>query len=231
MKPKIATVLFLLLGMRVQAQEHGVTPVESVKFHLRAKVEAVVPLTDFSGQVTPVDFAPKFALTLRVETVKPALDELVPDSQITFAIHSPALLFAGDPEKNLVYDFYLVRENEDGKVRFNGLSTHRPCADDDVVGYPLNGWVGYTNTGDSVSEMTVTARTHPQGPPLATATTDSTGRFSFPTLGLGKFYLKATKKLVDATVDAEAVVTVTKGKHLIACLVAEAEAANGGSPQ
>jgi hypothetical protein len=81
-------------------------------------------------------------------------------------------------------------------------------------------WV--QNTGDSVSDMTVIARSSPLGQPVATAKTDSTGRFSFPTLGPGKFYLKATKKLVDATVDADAVVTVRKGKHLIICLVAEA---------
>jgi carboxypeptidase family protein len=231
MKPRIAAAILLLLGVAVHAQEHGPTGAKSVELHLRATVEAVVPLTDFSGKVTPVDFAPSFALTVRVETVKPTADEFVPGSEITFAIHSPALLFEGDTDKSLAYDFYLVRETKDGKVRFNGLSTHRACAEDDIVGYPLNGWVGYTNTGDSVSDMTVTARTRPHGPTVATATTDSTGRFSFPTLGPGKFYLKATKKLVDATVDAEAVITVKKRKHLIACLVAEAEMPEESSPQ
>jgi hypothetical protein len=224
-------VILLLLGVAAQAQEHSPTAAKNVELHLRAMVMAVVPLTDFSGQVTPTDLDPRFALTLRVETVKPTVNEFVPGSEITFAIHSPALLFIGNPDKNLAYDFYLVRETENGKVRFIGLATHRACAEDDAVGYPLSGWIGYTNTGDSVSDMTVAVRTRLHGPPVATAKTDSTGRFSFPTLGPGKFYLKATKKLVDATVDAEAVVTVRKGTHLIACLVAEAEVSQQSSPQ
>jgi len=222
MKPRIAAAILLLLGA-ANAQEHGPTAAKSLELHLKATVEAVVPLSDFSGQVTPTDFAPRFALTLLIETVRPTVNEFAPGSEITFAIHSPALLFAGDPDKKMAYDFYLIRETEGGKVRFIGLATHRACAEDDVAGYPLSGWVGYTNTGDSVSDMTVTARTSLHGPPVATAKTDSAGRFSFPTLGPGKLYLKATKKIVDATVDAEAVVTVRKGKHLIACLVAEAQ--------
>jgi len=230
MRPRLASVILLLLGVAAQAQEHGATAAKNVELHLRAMVKAVVPLADFSGQVTPTDFDPRFALTLRVETVKPAVNEFVPGSEVTFAIHSPALLFVGDPDKNLAYDFYLFRETENGNVRFIGLATHRGCAEDDVVGYPLSGWVGYTNTGDSVSDMTVAARTSLHGPLVATAKTDSTGRFSFPTLGPGKFYLKATKKLAGAFVDAEAVVMVKKGTHLIACLVAEAEMREQNSP-
>lgn len=129
-------MILLLLGVAVQAQEHSPTAAKNVELHLRATVKAVVPLTDFSGQVTPTDFAPRFALTLRVETVKPTVNEFVPGSEITFAIHSPTLLFEGDPDRNLVYDFYLVRTTENGKVRFIGLTTHRACAEDDVVGYP-----------------------------------------------------------------------------------------------
>jgi hypothetical protein len=108
---------------------------------------------------------------------------------------------------------------------------HGKCAEDDEpVGYPLKGWVGYTNTGESVSDMTVQARISPDKPPVATAKTDKAGRFSFPTLGPGRFYLRATKRLVGATVSADAVVTVSKGKNRIACLVAEGEATGESSP-
>ena len=38
---------------------------------LRATLLAVVPLTDFSGTVTPIGVDPQFALTVRVESVVP----------------------------------------------------------------------------------------------------------------------------------------------------------------
>ena len=107
---------------------------------------------------------------------------------------------------------------------------HGECAEDDEpVGYPLKGWVGYTNTGVSVSDMTVQALVSPDKPPVATAKTDAAGRFSFPTIGTERYYLSATKKLVRETVSADAVVTVTRGKNRIACLAAEGEATGESS--
>ena len=109
---------------------------------------------------------------------------------------------------------------------------HGKCAEDnEPVGYPLKGWVGYTNTGEPVSDMTVLVLTSPDKPPVATAKTDAAGRFSFPTIGTGRYYLRATKKLVGATVSADAVVTVSRGKNRIACLVAEGEATEVSSPR
>jgi hypothetical protein len=43
------------------------------EIHMRATVQAVVPLTSFSGQVTSVDVDPRFALTVHVESVVPAV--------------------------------------------------------------------------------------------------------------------------------------------------------------
>lgn len=101
---------------------------------------------------------------------------------------------------------------------------HGKCREnDDPVGYPLQGWVGYTNTGKPVSHMTVQAFIALDKPPVATAVTDESGRFSLPSLGQGRFYLRATAKLVGETVSADDVVTVIKGKHGIVCLVAEGE--------
>jgi hypothetical protein len=109
---------------------------------------------------------------------------------------------------------------------------HGKCAEDDEpVGYPLKGWVGYTNTGVFVSDMMVQALISPDKPPVATAKTDAAGRFSFPTIGTGRYYLRATKKLVGGTVSADAVVTVSRGKNRIACLVAEGEATEESSPR
>src|SRR5579864_3974028 len=100
---------------------------------------------------------------------------------------------------------------------------HGKCAEDgEPVGYPLKGWVGYTNTGASVSDMTVQASTSPDKPPAATVKTDTVGRFSFPTLSPGRYYLRAAKMVGGAKIIAEDIVTVSKGKSGIACLVAEA---------
>jgi hypothetical protein len=79
--------------------------------------------------------------------------------------------------------------------------------------------------------MTVRAFTSLDKPPDATTRTDEAGRFSFPTLGPGRFYLRATLKVVGATITADDRVTVIKGKHRIACLVADAEATDESSPR
>ena len=88
---------------------------------MRATVQAVVPLTSFSGRVTPVGADPRFALTVRIQSIDPSITSLSAGTVVTFAIHSPALLFAGSPVKGKTYDFALTREIEDGKVRFAGL--------------------------------------------------------------------------------------------------------------
>jgi len=108
---------------------------------------------------------------------------------------------------------------------------HGACAQDgEAVGYPLKGWVGYTNTGESVPEMTVQALVSPDKPPVAMTKTDTIGRFSFPTLSPGRYYLRADKVIGGAKIIADDVVTVNRGKIVIACLVAEAEASQP-SPQ
>ena len=102
---------------------------------------------------------------------------------------------------------------------------HGKCSEDgEPVGYPLKGWVGYTNTGKSVSDMTVQALTSPDNPAAATVKTDTAGRFYFPTLTPGRYYLRAVKVVGGEKIIADDVVIVSKGKSGIACLVAEAEA-------
>ena len=56
-------------------------------------------LADVSGEVTPVDFDPRFALTLRIESAVPQFPDLARGAIVTFGIHSPMLLFAGEPER------------------------------------------------------------------------------------------------------------------------------------
>ena len=84
-------------------------------------MQAVVPLANFSGPITPVDVDPRFALTVNVESAVPAVTNFRVGSLVTIAIHSPSLLFGGEPTKGKAYDFVLHRKVADGKVRFFGL--------------------------------------------------------------------------------------------------------------
>ena len=61
------------------------------------------------------------------------------------------------------------------------------------VGYPLKGFIGYTNTGDPIEGMTVECYTDGWKKRLGTTTTDATGHFSFPELPEGTYQLKASK--------------------------------------
>lgn len=79
--------------------------------------------------------------------------------------------------------------------------------------------------------MIVEALTGPDKRLIATVKTDTAGRFSFPTLSPGRYYLRAAKRLVGAKANAEDVVTVGKGKSGIACLAAEAEATEQSPPR
>jgi hypothetical protein len=88
-------------------------------------VQDVGPLTDFSGKVTPVDFDPRYALTVRIESVNPAVAGLTSGAVVVFAIHSPALLFGEDAVKGKTCDFSLQREIKRAKTRFFGLKVQK----------------------------------------------------------------------------------------------------------
>src|SRR5208337_503332 len=92
------------------------------EIHIRATVQAVVPLTSFSGQVTSVDVDPRFALTVHVESVIPAVSNFPEGAVVTLAIHSPTLLFAGEPTRGKTYNFSVQRTLEDGNTKFLGFT-------------------------------------------------------------------------------------------------------------
>lgn len=92
------------------------------EIHMRATVQAVVPLTGFSGQVTSVDVDPRFALTVHVESVVPAVSNFPEGAVATLAIHSPTLLFAGEPTIGKTYNLSFHRRLEDGNTKFLGLT-------------------------------------------------------------------------------------------------------------
>jgi hypothetical protein len=92
------------------------------EIHLRATVKAVSPLASFSGTIIPVDFDSRFALTVRIESAAPANDNFTKGAVVTFAIHSPTLLFYGQRANSKTYAFSLHRTIENGKTTFGGLA-------------------------------------------------------------------------------------------------------------
>jgi len=123
LSPQRAMLRFLaILAMSLSACAAGQAQSTNDEIHLRATVQAVVPLTGFSGQVTPVDVDPKFALTMHIESAVPAVANFTEGAVVALAIHSPSLLFEGESANGKTYDFVLHRKIEDGKVRFVELT-------------------------------------------------------------------------------------------------------------
>lgn len=92
------------------------------QIRLRATVKDVVQIAHFSGKITPVDFDPRFALTLQVESINPTDTTFSAGSPVTLAIHSQALLFGGKTKKGKTYVFSLQRRIEKGKTQYFDLA-------------------------------------------------------------------------------------------------------------
>jgi hypothetical protein len=88
-------------------------------------VQGVVPLSSFTGRVTPVDIDPRFAFTVHVESAVPAVSNFTEGAVVTLTIHSPSLLFADAPTKGKAYDFVLHRKIQKGKAKFFGLRVRK----------------------------------------------------------------------------------------------------------
>jgi len=97
--------------------------VEQLK--VRAAVQDVTVLRQFTGSVVQTHFDPRYVVTLRIESVTPALSGLTNGSTMSFGIHSPALLFGGETPKGKTLDFVLSRETQAGTSRFFGLAVER----------------------------------------------------------------------------------------------------------
>ncbi len=102
---------------------------------------------------------------------------------------------------------------------------HEPCSEDnEAVRAPLHGWIGVTNVGTPVPEMTLQAFVDPSAAPVASTTTDSGGGFSFPQLRSGKYFVRGKKKInTHYEIRTEEWITVSEGGKGMACLVAEPE--------
>jgi len=84
-------------------------------YKVRAAVVEVSQLQQFRGTpertLTP---DPRFALTLRIESIVPALAGYTNGSLMSFAIHSPARIGLDETSKPHSFDFVLSREVHDG---------------------------------------------------------------------------------------------------------------------
>ena len=123
MKPIIVVVL-LTLGL-VAASSAGQARSTIDEIHMRSTLQDVVVLTDFSGKVIPVDFDPRFALTVRIESGGPAATNFTVGAVVVFAIHSPSLLFGEEVKKEKTYDFSVQREIKHGKTKYFGLKVEK----------------------------------------------------------------------------------------------------------
>ncbi len=123
MKLNIAFVL-LTLGL-VAASSAGQARSTIDEIHMRATVQDVVLLTHFSGKAIRVDFDPRFALTVRIESVGPAATNFTVGAVVAFAIHSPSLLFGEEAKKGKTYDLSVQREIKHGKTKYFGLKVEK----------------------------------------------------------------------------------------------------------
>ncbi len=127
---------------------------------LRATVEAIVPLADFAGSVIPVASDPRFAMTLRVESVTPVVASFSKGTSVTLAIHSPSQVFAGDATTGMAYDFSLDRKVENGKTIFSGLTVIAPVplvpSVDDWQDCKPDGSYSFTDLKQSVRRVITT---------------------------------------------------------------------------
>jgi hypothetical protein len=118
LRSKCWSGILLLMGIAACAQERTALDQQSVLIRLRARVLATVPIDAFNGKLISTSFDPRFAVTLRIQSIDPRVDELVPDAVVTFGIHSPALLFRTEQTKGRSYGFCLQREVLNGKAEF-----------------------------------------------------------------------------------------------------------------
>ena len=90
------------------------------EFQLQGTVLAVGYLADTAA--IPVDFDASFALTVRIESCVPENARFKIGSNATFAIHSPTLLFMGDPIIGKSYRFSLRQVKTKNGISFENLA-------------------------------------------------------------------------------------------------------------
>jgi hypothetical protein len=119
----IRSIVILLLSLAATSAADGKSRRE--EFRVRARVQDIVLLSSFSGIVTVIGRDPRFAVTLKIESVTPALRDPAAGSTVTLAVHSPALFFGVPDAKGKSYDFTLRRDAADGKSQVSDWEVRR----------------------------------------------------------------------------------------------------------
>ena len=105
-------------------------PVQEKKMtmHFGGTVRKVEMLSQFSGQVIPVHFDPRWAVTVLIDSVEEQDAPLAAGTSVVFAIHSPAKLFAMDGEEAVgkSFDFEVDVTEKDGNLSYGLLKTVSP---------------------------------------------------------------------------------------------------------
>jgi len=137
-----AVVLLNAMACRGAEQQTNVE-----HFMMRAVVADVVVLQEFKGSAYRTHFDPRFALTLRVESVAPPLTNFTNGTLVTFAIHSPTQLFFGDTPKGKTVDFSLSRKIEADKRIAWGLAVDQIYFQREGTNSPRPDHTGTNSTG------------------------------------------------------------------------------------
>ena len=118
---RFITILLLSLAASFAVDEKS----QREEFRLRATVQDVVVLSSYAGPLTPVGVDPRFAVTMRVDSITPSHTNFTKGATVTFAVHSPSRLFGAPDAKGKTYDFTLRRETANGKTRYSSLEVRR----------------------------------------------------------------------------------------------------------
>lgn len=116
------TAILLLVSAAALAQAPSIVNPPAVPIRLRAKVLSIVDIQSFRGKLITATFDPRFAVTMRIESVNPKIKEMARDAVVTFGIHSPALTFLTDEPKGRTFGLCLRREGVNGSAKFSGFT-------------------------------------------------------------------------------------------------------------
>jgi hypothetical protein len=106
----IRAIAVLTLSLCADGPSKAQEKREEIRF--LATVQSVVLSGKVSGKVIRVGVDAHFILTLRLDSSVPALKDFVANNVVTFAIHSPSVLFHGQPPEGKRYEFLLRCKTE-----------------------------------------------------------------------------------------------------------------------
>lgn len=118
----------------------------------------------------------------------------------------------------LTLAFFFGLNGQDNNASLPQSESEVEAVGEGTIGYPLKGFIGYTNTGTPIRGMKVECFVDGWKKRVASTKTDSNGNFSFPQLPEGKYHLKASLR---GYFSIKTIVTTTKGSKNVLSLITE----------